>query len=81
MYCFQIFRKQSEFTGKNLPPGIGAPPGLCTVNLAPPSDFGPPPGFGNIICQEIRASTSDTVKSLDENVDVNISKIEKEGGK
>ncbi|KAL3995492.1 hypothetical protein ACH3XW_26010 [Acanthocheilonema viteae] len=74
----KIFREQSEITGKDLPPSIGSPPGLCTINLVLPSSFGPPPGFDNIICPEMRSN--DAVKS-GEDVNVNVSRPVKPGNR
>ncbi|CAG9538160.1 unnamed protein product [Cercopithifilaria johnstoni] len=73
----KVFRKQSEI----LPLDIGSPPGLCTINLAPPSVFGPPPGFANITCPKMQASSNDTVISPDENGGGNVSKAVKHDNK
>ncbi|EFO16692.2 hypothetical protein LOAG_11810 [Loa loa] len=77
----KISNKQSEIIEKYLPAGFGSPPGLCSMNLAPPPGFGPPPGFDNTLCPKMQTSLSDVVKSSDENVNVSVSKAVKHGNK
>uniref|UniRef100_A0A0R3S3J8 RING-type E3 ubiquitin transferase n=1 Tax=Elaeophora elaphi TaxID=1147741 RepID=A0A0R3S3J8_9BILA len=77
----KVSRKQSEITGKHLPLGIGLPPGLSSMNLAPPPGFGPPPGFDNTVCPEMQISTKNSVKSSDRNIDLNQPKSAKHSDK